>query len=233
LEGSAPLILYEDESNQLKELDLKTADASFFDPLNGLVDLPEGKPVYLAEHFKTSNGNFENVAPEVSLLERYHLLKISYGETAGYKKIPLVYSGELLAAAGDSITSVLDKIKNMLGEYEYFYNVNGRFIFQKKESFINTLLSSGEERYRGEIYSFKDTQLISSYNNTPKPQDIKNDYSIYGTRKTLSGEEKSINFRFALHEKPVSYTTIKVDLTDEEIKTYKDKYDREIKIPEE
>jgi hypothetical protein len=140
LESSAPLISYTDSEGNLHNVDLKDANADFFDPLNGLAELPEGQAVSL-------DGSSET----------YHLLKISYGETAGYKKVPLVYGGELLAAAGDSITSVLDKIKNMLGEYEYFYNVNGRFIFQKKESFANTLLSSGEERYRGETYSFKGT----------------------------------------------------------------------------
>jgi hypothetical protein len=35
----------------------------------------------------------------------------------------------LIANSGDTVTSVLDKIKNMLGEFEYFYDIDGRFIF--------------------------------------------------------------------------------------------------------
>jgi hypothetical protein len=37
----------------------------------------------------------------------------------------LVYPGDLIANVGESITSVLDKIKNMLAEFEYFYNLDG------------------------------------------------------------------------------------------------------------
>jgi hypothetical protein len=40
---------------------------------------------------------------------------------------------------GESLTSVLDKIRNMLVEFEYFYDVDGRFIFQKKQSYIETM----------------------------------------------------------------------------------------------
>jgi hypothetical protein len=35
----------------------------------------------------------------------------------------------LVASPGESITSILDKIKNMLGDYEYFYDIDGRFVF--------------------------------------------------------------------------------------------------------
>jgi hypothetical protein len=35
----------------------------------------------------------------------------------------------LVSSIGETITSILDKIKNMLGEYEYFYDLDGRFIF--------------------------------------------------------------------------------------------------------
>ena len=53
------------------------------------------------------------------------LAKIEYGQTAGYRVTDLVYAGDLIANIGESITSVLDKIKNMLVEFEYFYNVHG------------------------------------------------------------------------------------------------------------
>jgi len=40
-----------------------------------------------------------------------------------------VYAGDLIANVGESLTSVLDKLKAMLGEFEYFYDLDGRFIF--------------------------------------------------------------------------------------------------------
>jgi hypothetical protein len=63
----------------------------------------------------------------------FHFAKIVYGNTAGYRETELTYAGDLIANVGDSITSgLLDKIKNMLGEFEYFYDLDGRFMFQKK-----------------------------------------------------------------------------------------------------
>jgi hypothetical protein len=62
----------------------------------------------------------------------YTFAKIEYGQTAGYRQTPLTYAGDLIANIGENITSVLDKIKNMLGEFEYFYDLDGHFVFQKK-----------------------------------------------------------------------------------------------------
>jgi hypothetical protein len=42
----------------------------------------------------------------------------------------LVYAGDLTANTGDNISSaVLDKIVDMLVEFEYFYDLDGRFVF--------------------------------------------------------------------------------------------------------
>jgi hypothetical protein len=37
----------------------------------------------------------------------------------------LTYAGDLIGKVGESITSILDKIRNMLVEFEYFYNTDG------------------------------------------------------------------------------------------------------------
>ena len=62
-----------------------------------------------------------------------YVAKVEYGQTAGYRLTDLIYPGDLIANIGESVVSVLDKIKNMLAEFEYFYDVDGRFIFQKKK----------------------------------------------------------------------------------------------------
>jgi len=62
----------------------------------------------------------------------YYVAKVEYGQTAGYRITDLVYAGELIGKVGETLTSILDKIRNMLVEYEYFYNVEGQFVFQKK-----------------------------------------------------------------------------------------------------
>jgi hypothetical protein len=70
------------------------------------------------------DGNDEN-----ELQTAYHVVRIKYGQTVGFHSTDLVFAGDLQANAGETLTSVLDKIKNMLGEFEYFYDVDGRFIF--------------------------------------------------------------------------------------------------------
>jgi len=44
---------------------------------------------------------------------------------AGYRLTDLTYAGDLIAAPGDTVTSILDKIVKMLGSFEYFYNLDG------------------------------------------------------------------------------------------------------------
>jgi len=54
---------------------------------------------------------------------------VEFGYTAGYRETDLIYPGELISSIGESLTSILDKLKNMLGAFEYFYDIEGRFIF--------------------------------------------------------------------------------------------------------
>ena len=68
----------------------------------------------------------------------YQAAKIEYGEAAGYRETDLTYPGDLIASIGESLTSILDKIKNFLGNFEYFYDIDGRFIFQRKKSVTRT-----------------------------------------------------------------------------------------------
>jgi hypothetical protein len=72
-----------------------------------------------------------NASPSPVIIddENYIIAKVEYGQTAGYRKTDLTYAGDLIANVGETVTSVLDKIKNMLGEFEYFYDLDGRFVF--------------------------------------------------------------------------------------------------------
>lgn len=59
------------------------------------------------------------------------------GEDIGYVYRDFVYNDELVGAAGASITSILDTIKNYLGNYEYFFNEFGIFIFREIKNYLN------------------------------------------------------------------------------------------------
>jgi hypothetical protein len=61
----------------------------------------------------------------------YFLLQVlKYGDIAGYEPTPTVFNDDLIAQPGDTIAAMLTKIVQMLGDsYEFFYDVEGRFIF--------------------------------------------------------------------------------------------------------
>jgi hypothetical protein len=83
---------------------------------------------------KNSYATFK-LKPDGELLS---LAKVEYGQTAGYRLTDITYPGDLIANQGDSLTSVLDKLVQMLGQFEYFYDIDGRFIFQKKKIYTQT-----------------------------------------------------------------------------------------------
>lgn len=153
--------------------------------------------------------------------EIYTVSKLEYGQTAGYRITDLVYSGDLISNIGDSLTSIFDKIVTMLGNYEYFYNLDGQFVFQKKKTYVDTpwngITTIDEDTYvqtkieaeKEEIaYNFEGNNLISSFSNTPTLNNIRNDFSIWGKRKGVSGAELPIHYRYAIHKKPEYYKNV-------------------------
>lgn len=174
--------------------------------------------------------------------KEWYVAKVEFGQTAGYRKTDLTYAGDLIANIGESITSVLDKIKNMLSDFEYFYNLDGQFVFQRKKSFINTIWSpivesEDQEQYveslaTSSIYSymFSGAELITSFSNNPNMLNMRNDYSVWGTR-AAAGRNDPVHMRYAIDIKPTKYVSI--DTMDSEaidiISAYNEKYDTTLK----
>lgn len=173
----------------------------------------------------------------------YSVIKADYGATIGYRVTDLTYAGDLIANVGEAVTSVLDKIKNMLVEFEYFYDLDGHFVFQKKQSFTSTLWSPGDgedgenEAIKESLalssataYEFNGGELITSFNNNPNLLNLRNDFSIWGERKGVSGAAIPIHLRYAIDVKPKRYTTIQLTAEDVvEIQAYNDKYGTTLK----
>lgn len=179
----------------------------------------------------------------------YTVAKAEYGQTAGYRLTNLTYAGDLIINAGASVTSMLDKIVQMLGDFEYFYDINGHFVFQRKKTYINTSwnsqINNQEESYIDNAaytsaiqYSFEDSKLITAFANNPALANVKNDYSIWGTRKGVTGTDIPVHLRYAIDTKPITYTTFDnityttldknsyishAEETEEEVLTYKKK----------
>lgn len=141
-----------------------------------------------------------------------YVVKVQSGETAGYHQIALTYANDLILNAGEPITIMLNKIAEMLGNFEYFYDTKGRFIFQKKNNYIQELFSP----INGEIvepiaaitpysYRFDDKELITQINNTPNVENTKNDFAIWGQRNGADGSIIAIHARYAVDKKPERY----------------------------
>jgi hypothetical protein len=171
--------------------------------------------------------------PAETAQNKYLIAKVEYGETAGYRLTDLTYSGELISSIGENLTSILDKIKNMLGEFEYFYDLDGRFVFQAKKTYVNTswntIVKTEDDSYvesvaytSADSYSFEDTTLITSFQNTPTINNLRNDFSVWGKRTTVNDTEVPVHVRYAIDTKPTSYTTISVSAT--EAKSFKSQF---------
>lgn len=163
---------------------------------------------------------------------RYSVAKLTYGVTAGYRLTSLTYAGDLIMNVGETVTAMLDKIVQMLGQYEYFYDIDGKFIFQRKKTYFNSswnnIVNNEDEQYvepaaysSAVSYSFEDGTIIASYQNNPNFANIKNDFAVWGTKKSVTGQELPVHMRFAIDKKPtlfvnyegIHYTT----LSEEEI----------------
>ena len=157
------------------------------------------------------------IAKKGDLSKFYTVRAILDQDAAGYGMTLLVYPDELKGNVGDSITSILDKIVNMLGNYEYFYNLDGQFIFQIKPAYLrtawnNTIYLDGEDVYvdpkeliSSVAYIFDDATLTTQYANSPNLNNIKNDFIIWGERKTTN-ETIKFHGRYAIENPPIEYT---------------------------
>ena len=210
IENNSSVFYIEDGNGGYKDVKLKDLD---YNHLDLLVDTLTGSPTPQYVYDKVDNEYIP-----------YVFAKIEYGQTAGYRVTDLTYAGDLIANIGESLTSVLDKIKNMLVEFEYFYDLDGRFVFQKKRSFINTLwtpISTDEQgnyvvmenlmTASATAYTFSGGELITAFNNNPNLLNLRNDYSIWGQRTGVSGAAIPVHMRYAIDNKPKKYTQITVD----------------------
>ena len=144
--------------------------------------------------------------------------KIIYNYDAGYTYVDFVYPGELAAGAGDTVCTVLDKIKSILGNYEYYYDVFGNFIFQEIKNYINVsewrtiwknyrqdpndyLPYVYNEKIQASAFTFTN-DLVISYNNNPQYNMIKNDFIVWGTRKSETNLQLPCRYHLAIDKRP-------------------------------
>ena len=175
-----------------------------------------------------------------------------YNEDVGYVYTDFVFPGTLISNIGDNVCTVLDKIKNALGNFEYFYDVDGRFIFQEIRNYLNNsydptdafrldnnrkieIAENGLSIIDGtnyavdfnsnnkSVYTFQEgSGLITSYANTPSYMNLKNDFHIWGKNNDGFG----IHYHIAIKSKPYPIVAKGASVTpDQAAEGYNDKYE--------
>lgn len=168
-----------------------------------LVKYIGGKPIYFNNDYTSFDFTPSENFPEANM--------ISYGEDAGYRLVDFTYPGELILDAGDTVTDLLDKIIAVLGNYEYFYDLDGRFVFQEIKNYLNTgspLDELSEEDYTKSynnakfMYSLTDLDTTTAITRNPNFDNIKNDFYVWGKRTTSNDVEVDIRYHLAIDTKP-------------------------------
>lgn len=192
-------------------------------------------PLYITQYTSTTSGiqygattDKEQVDEALAAGTIDSYTEYKSGQDVGYIYTDFVYPGELIGDAGNSVCDILDKIKSALGNYEYFYDLDGNFIFQEIKNYLNTSKSTTDlndmeqndyliDITKGKsVYTFDDSFLISSYSNAPQYSMIKNDYIVWGMREdATTGATYPIRYHLAIDMKPQTGNTYKVFFYDD------------------
>lgn len=164
-------------------------------------------PIWFSKDYKSFVIS-ENAPEDKNFLQH----KFIYGQDVGYQETDFTYPGELVFSAGDTVTFVLDKIIESLGNYEYFYDLDGHFVFQQKKNYLNyyyTPITEINDTYYIKAfsdskyyYTFVNAKDALSYYNSPKYENIKNDFIVWGDKTNSNGVTKTIQYHLAIDEKP-------------------------------
>ena len=147
----------------------------------------------------------------------YYIIKVEPADYLGYRQIETHYPAELVANPGETVTTILDKIVQTFGQYRYYYNLEGQFVFEKKQEYVlsgwnkETLFAQGlsispMSEDSEVIYNFSDNEMSINIKNNPIISNIKNDFSIQGKTKGVANSKgQVIRMRYAIDKKPTQY----------------------------
>lgn len=174
------------------------------DQVKMLVKYNGDKPIYFSHNFESLSYN-----PSPDYENAY-----TYGQDVGYKYTDFTYPGELILNAGDTVVTLLNKIIDVLGNYEFFYTIDGKFVFQQIKNYLNiqspleNLLELTRDDYVKNynnakyLYSLTDLDTTTQITMNPKYDNIKNDFYVWGKRKTVTDTEVDIRYHLAIDTKP-------------------------------
>ena len=176
-------------------------------------------PLYLWENKSKVSNSFYTTTKSDLTGSNWTKKQIPYNYDCGYIYTDFTYPGELVAAPGDTVCTILDKIKETLGNFEYFYDVFGRFIFREIKNYVNltewrttwnNFLMDKEYCFpyayntclNSSVYTIPN-EFIISYNNNPQFNMVKNDFIVWGTRKTDDKRQFPCRYHLAIDKRPI------------------------------
>ena len=89
-------------------------------------------------YFNTQTGQYTTDEKYTIASQSSNWKIYEFNDDVGYTYTDFTYPGSLITNIGDNICTVLDKIKNILGNFEYFYDIDGNFVFQEIKNYLNT-----------------------------------------------------------------------------------------------
>ena len=101
-------------------------------------------PIYLYEEKNSGPETSGDLAYQIFLEKPSDKAVTAYsqGDDIGYVYTDFIPTSEITGAAGDTVCTILDTIKNQLGNYEYFYDVFGIFHFREIKNYLNITQSN-------------------------------------------------------------------------------------------
>ena len=133
----------------------------------------------------------------------------NYNEDVGYTYTDFVYPGELVSGIGETVCSVLDKIKNVLGNFEYFFDVNGNFVFQEVKNYLNNSYDALDDSFSS--YRIYNAGKLDLQTNNLNILDVNNYVVDYRSNsKSMYTFEEGSGLISSFSNTP-SYTNIKND----------------------
>jgi len=161
-----------------------------------------------------NNGNYTMTTDYSTAAAAESYVMYSYGEDVGFIYSDFTSPVEIIANAGDTVVTILDKIKSILGNFEYFYDIDGNFVFQEIKNYLNTSyakvildnLNNNDyilDMTKGKVkYDFMNSKLITGFSNAPQYARIKNDFVVWGIREGIEGISRPIRYHLAIDKKP-------------------------------
>ena len=159
-------------------------------------------PLYL----NIENGIFTT---DASIVDADKWNVFNFNDDIGYIYTDFVYPGELISAIGDNVCTVLDKIKAVLGNYEYFFDIYGNFVFQEVKNYLNNSYNALDNNFSAyRLYNAGKLELQTNNLNILDAENYIVDYR--SNNKSMYTFEEGSGLVSSFSNSP-SYTNIKND----------------------